>query len=193
MTSALLLTGVASAASADDAPERPATLGAGYVYAFDDTDIRFATGDTDDAQGFSLFASYRFNDWLASLVRAEYLDGFEFRYTDTVLSDTDDVRTEIAFASLGVKLFPLAPVTGAILGRVNPYVEASGGFFFAEVGMPRNLQLREYGFAARFAGGVDIGLTDWLELTVAGAYILPTGETQDFRHTTITTGLQYRY
>lgn len=181
---------IASSASADDdeEQERPGSVGVAYVLFLEDTDISLqGANNPEPAHGGALWLAYRFNDWISSMVRAEYLNGFEFNF------EGEDVRTKAVLATMGVKIFPLGPLTDAIDDVVEPFIEIGPGFMASETQLNDTGELREYAFAARFAGGVDINVTDSIGLVFSAAYTQPTAELDELTHYSVTSGVQYKF
>jgi len=197
---ALVSFGASSAAAQDKEDPRfalPGTIGAAYVVAFENFDhLQGQEGDTGEGHGGTVFMTYRFNQWIASVVRGELIDGFEIGFAG------DDVKTLLAQGSLGARIYPAARLTGVIDHRVEPYLEAVGGFGFGErnlgvgfdeVGRAFNLDQREYGFVARFAAGAEVWVTEQIGLDVSALYNQPTGELVDWAYYGVSAGLIYRF
>ena len=181
---------VASKATADDEErfDRPGTIGLAFVYASDDFDhVAGQSGGTDDAVGGTFWLNYRFNQWIASQARGDYVRGFQLGF------DGDDATTQYAQGSLGIRVFPLAPLTEGFDDRVEPFVDLTGGVGHADRYLGGSLDQKEIGFAARFAAGADVWLTDSIGLEFSAFYNLGTGEIVDFSYYGGTTGVSYRF
>ena len=199
---ALASFGASSAAAQEKEDSRislPGTIGAAYVVAFDNFDhLQGQEGDPGEGHGGTVFMTYRFNQWIASVVRGELIDGFEIGFGG------DDVKTLLAQGRLGARIYPAAALTGVIDHRVEPYLEAVGGFGFGErnlgvgfdvdvPGLALNLDQREYGFVARFAAGAEVWVTEQIGLDVSALYNQPTGELVDWAYYGVSAGLIYRF
>ncbi|GEM_PF-6381176 len=166
----------------------PGTIGAAYVLAVENFDhLPGQAGNTGEGHGGTVFMTYRFNQWIASVVRGELIDGFEIGFAG------DDVKTLLAQGSLGARIYPVAPLTGVLDHRIEPYVEAVGGFGFGERNLGLALDQREYGFVARFAAGAEVWLTEQIGLDVSALYNQPTGELVDWAYYGASAGLIYRF
>ncbi len=193
-----VLIGFTSAAHAEDEEVRRGAVSISYVYGFEDSGGRSITGagrSVDDASGVSLAMTYRVNSWLASVVRGEYMNGFGFYFVDLDAGDVvgDDVRTEVITGTVGAKIYPMGFVSDEIGGLIEPFLEVGGGFAWADIDLPAGADLKEAGFVGRFSGGVDINVTDAFGLVTAISYVLPTGEANEFRYWSVSTGVQYRF
>lgn len=189
------LIGFTSAAQAADEEVRRGSVSVSYVYGFEDFDVSTAGagGSTDDASGVTLAMAYRVNSWLASVVRGEYMNGFQFYFIYPGDSVGDDVRSQIITGTVGAKIYPIGFVSDEIGGLIEPFVEVGGGFAWADVDLPLGADTKEAGFVGRFSVGVDINVTDAFGLVTAVAYVLPTGEATDYRYYSVSTGIQYRF
>ena len=173
----------------DDRFERRGAIGVGYVYAASDYDhVPGQGGGNDGASGFTIRMTYRFNQWVASHARGDYVRGFDVRFLG------DDVDADYGQGTIGVRVFPLAPLTEAFDDRVEPFLDATGGIGH----VTRNFQgavsdEKEYGFAARFAAGADIWLTDSIGVELGAFYNLGTGELYDYSYYGGTGAVTYRF
>lgn len=179
-----------SSAIADDDErfDRRGAIGLAFVYAGDDFDhLAGQSGGTDDAVGGTFWLTYRFNQWLATQARGDYVYGFELNFGG------DDADTQYAQGSLGVRLFPLAPLTEAFDDRVEPFVDLTAGVGHVDRYLGGSADQKEIGFAARFAVGADIWLTESIGVELSSFYNLGTGEIVDFSYYGGTTGVTYRF
>lgn len=188
----LVVAAFAPTAMADDDEgdrfDRRGAVGAAFVYAGDDyEDLAGQSGATDDGLGGTFWMTYRFNQWVASQVRGDYINGFEVRFGG------DDVSTEYGQASIGVRLFPLAPLTKGFDDRVEPFVDLTGGLGHADRNLGGRSDRKAFGFAARFAAGTDIWLTESIGIELSAFYNLGVGALFDYSYFGGTSGLTYRF
>lgn len=176
-------------ASADENRfERPGSVGLAYVAAFENFDHVAGSGShIDQANGGTIWLSYRFNQWVASVTRAEVVDGFDIRFGG------NDAGTILASGYLGVRVFPLAPISEGLDDRIEPYLETVLGIGWGERDLGGSVDQREVGFVARFSAGVSFWLTESIGLDVGALYHQPTGELQDWAYYGASAGLQYRF
>lgn len=131
----------------------------------------------DDGGGIDLRAGYRFYQYLAAEVIYQYYSGFAIKER---ISNTDDSFDGWSL-SLNGKGF-------ALLGAIQPYgVVGLGGLVFTEK------RRDDSGFFARLGGGVDLYLTDHLVIEAEAAYVMPTGDLNDFQFATFGGNIQYRF
>ncbi|MEM9173804.1 MAG: outer membrane beta-barrel protein [Myxococcota bacterium] len=167
---------------------RRGVIGLAYVYAESDFDFEPGQGNhVDQANGGTVFLTYRFNQWIASQARGTYLRGFEIRFAG------NDESTEIGQGTIGVRLFPLAPLTAAIDDRVEPFLDLTGGLSHVDRGLSGNSKRSAYSFLARFGGGADVWITDAVGIELSGFYNLGVGDIYDYRNYGGTAGILYRF
>lgn len=54
-------------------------------------------------------------------------------------------------------------------------------------------QFKDIDLAARFGGGVEVYVTDWLSLNVEGVYVRPTGRVESYDYVSLSAGLLFRF
>lgn len=189
-----IVLGAAAAHAQDDVSpdaerfERRGILGAGYVIAFDDFEtLENSVGNTSAGQGFSIWLGYRFNAWVATIARGEYVRGLETNFNG---NDTD---TELASGTLGARVYPLASISERWDDRIEPYAEVTVGLGNVDRDLGSNLEAKETNFVSRFALGFDVWITESVGLTFSSAYWLPAGDLSDFRYYSGNAGVQYRF
>ncbi len=172
----------------EDRFARPGAVGAAFVYAGDDyDDLDAQSGGTDDGYGGTFWMTYRFNQWVASQVRGDYIKGFEVSFGG------DDVDTQYGQGTLGARLFPLAPFTESIDDRVEPFVDLTGGIGHVDRNLGGRADKKQYGFVARFAAGADVWLTASIGIELSAFYNLGTGRLFDYSYFGGTAGVTYRF
>ena len=167
---------------------RRGTVGLAYVYGESDFDHEPGSGThIDQADGGTFWMTYRFNQWIASQVRGTYLNGFEIRFNG------NDRGTQIGQATLGARLFPLAPLTAAIDDRVEPFLDVSLGLSHVDRQLGGSSKRKKWGVVSRFGGGADFWITDAIGIELSGFYNLAIGQIVDYSNYGGTAGLTTRF
>ena len=173
-------------------------IGAGFVYAVEDFDIDenssgFSRGpgsssslNFDDSLGYNLRAGYRVHPNVAIEGLFEHYVEFEADINGFGRgADTLTVEAEGLAGFANAKFFALTdalqPYASVGVGALNGEVEVAG------------LSTDETEFAARFGGGVDAYVTENVYFNIEAAYVLPTGDLDDFGIIPISGGLGYRF
>lgn len=181
----------ARAALADDASHTGPYLGASGVYAIEDFRPSFG-----DSAGIAVTLGWRWNRWLATELRYEWLEGFDS--TGAVAGITDPalnlprggVEIDTHQATINTKLFalegPLSPYAVAGLGALIVNTELRA----AKFSKPFRI---DAGFAARLGAGVEMALGPHWVIDLQAAYLLGTGAVSRERHASVGLGLAYRF
>lgn len=136
--------------------------------------------DVDEPVGMNGRIGYRLHSLFAVEAAAEWLPE-----ADVDVFGSDIGTVESWTATLNGKAYPLS-------GRFQPFGLVGLGAMIAE-GDGAGLSNKEYGFAARFGGGVDIYLTAKLMAAFEISYVLPTGDLNDLDFVSLGWGLGYRF
>jgi hypothetical protein len=171
----LLVSATAACAEEGEFGRSGPFLGAGALYAFNDFGGDASDPEPDDTWGYRLGAGYRFNEYFALELTGEHFVSFEDSAGDTM----------VAVAAANGKLYPIS-------GWIQPYVSVGAGWSWVDderAGSNENSS----GFAARFAGGVDVYFhRNWAAFFEVG-YFLPTGARDDYGAVPLSFGVIYRF
>ena len=188
-----LLTSVGAARADDPDPDAPGGfyVGVGGVYAFENFDFAF-----DDSAGVELRLGWRWNRWIATELRYEWLEGFDSTgpirgYNVPPLNPTlGDVELDTHQVMVNAKLYPIE-------GPIQPYAIVGLGAFIV------NTELRaaqfdkpfriDAGFAARLGAGVEVPLSPHWAVAFEGAYLLGTGRVEREPYGTLGLNVLYRF
>jgi opacity protein-like surface antigen len=149
-----------------------------------DTDPKF-----DNSGGVDFRAGYRVHPRVAVEFDYQWQAGFYSSNPAVKLPGTEGIEIDTHLLSLNAKVF-------AATGRWQPYglVGASLLIFNKEI---VNLKPKpwdvDYGFAPRFAAGLDYYITENWALTLEGTYIVPVGVVDGANYGTVGGGFQYRF
>ena len=184
--------------SGADYARRGFYLGAGGFYAISDYDL--TTSDLDvvppelpgldpefsNTGGVDVRVGYRAFSHLAFEADYQWQAGFDS--TNDAIAPPLEIDTHLV--SLNAKLF-------ALTGRWQPYglVGASLLVFNTEIVDPdfEKPWSVDYGFAPRFAAGVDFYVSEHWLLNVEGTYVVPVGSLHGANMGTVGAGFQYRF
>lgn len=180
-----LLMGIAwdAAEAAETEDHAGVYLGIGAGFGFENFQNTGGLDIDGEAFGFDAWGGYRFNEWIASELQLEYLNGF-----DTKIFGVSLDGQLVTFGS-NVKLFPLASVSE----RIEPFVIVGPGFTWFELDAGSFGTADELDFSARFGGGIDFHVTDHLALQVSSSYVLQTGDLEDADYVSLVAGIQYGF
>jgi hypothetical protein len=176
ISAAVILGAGAPAVAADEEFGRSGPfVGAGAAVSFENFGGSAGNNSPDEAWGYQLKAGYRFNEYFALEADGEHFPSFN--------SSTGDV--EIWDATLNGKLYPLH-------GFIQPYLSAGAGW--SGINDDRAASNEDsQGFAARFAGGVDVYFHRNFGAFAEVAYFLPTGARADYDMIPLSFGIFYRF
>ena len=139
--------------------------------------------------GVDFRAGYRVNSRVAVELDYQFQAGFDSSNPAVVLPGTGGIEIDTHLLSLNAKVF-------AATGRWQPYglLGASLLIFNKEIvdrkPKPWNI---DYGFAPRFAAGLDYYICENWALTLEGTYIVPVGVLDGANYGTVGGGFQYRF
>ncbi len=151
-------------------------VAAGASYAFEAFSGNASDPAPDDAWGYHLAAGYRFNEYFAIEATGEHFPSFD--------DSTGDV--EIWMAALNGKLYPFHYF-------VQPYLAAGAGWSGVNDTRRPSNDDNNSGFAARFAGGVEVYLTRNWGGFVEASYYLPTGDSSNYDMVPLSFGVFFRF
>ncbi len=154
--------------------------------------------------GLHARAGYRFHPRLAAEIQYEWISEWTIDGRDTTRTEPR-ATAEVARAEAWATTANLKLYLGT--GIVQPYVVGGVGVmrFQGDSRSPRRVAnnrpffelntdgVREYGFASRWGGGVDIYFNDDLSLVLGTTYVLPEGEIDPYDYLSFEWGLQYRF
>jgi hypothetical protein len=176
IVTSLAWTGTASAVDDEFGRSGP-YLVAGASYAFENFDGIAGQSSPDDAWGYHLAGGFRFNEWFALEISGEHYPGFD--------DSTGDV--EIWVAALNGKFYPLH-------GFIQPYLAVGAGWSGVEDTRAGPSETNSMGFAARFAGGLEVYFHRNFGAFLEASYFLPTGsKREDFDMVPLSFGVFYRF
>ncbi len=181
----------AKCAWADEPEPQGLSFGFGGVYAIEHFGASF-----DDSSGVDLRLGWRWNRWVATELRYEWLEGFDSTGPVPGLNvpgldlSRGGVELDTHQVMLSGKFYPCE-------GRLQPYATLGLGALIV------NTELRapqfakpfriDAGFASRLGAGLDFALSRHWVLNFEGAYLLGTGAVERERYGSIGLGLRYRF
>lgn len=199
---ALLSLLVASTAAAETYSQSGIYLFVGGLTAFDDFDDK-AGNSLDESLGFDIRIGYRFKDYLAAEIAANFIDGFE----GNVPTDGGTSKISASGGNVTLNLRAIYP-----LGRFEIYALAGVGGAWSS---PKTVNftgticgdgligwwckgdskfVRNSGaFIAKFGAGGDLWLSKRIALTIDALYVLPTGDLKDQRYIKVAWGARFRF
>jgi opacity protein-like surface antigen len=154
--------------------------------------------------GLHARVGYRFHPHFAAEGQFEWISEWTINGRDSErtnpTSSSEVGRAEAWTATANVKFYLLT-------GRVQPYLVGGIGLMRFQGDnrsplIPANSRpifelntdgVRDYGFASRWGGGVDIYFTDQLSLVLGASYVIPEGQIDPYDYVSIEWGLQYRF
>ena len=138
--------------------------------------------DFDEALGGSVRLGSRVHPLFAIEVQYEYTGVFEARAAGAKL----ELDQHVATANGKLYLFP---------GRFEPFMLAGMGYAHAELEASGTLQGDDSGdgFVLRVGTGAQVGLLEWLSLTVEGGFVLPSGDLNDLSYFSVGGGLNLHF
>ena len=156
-------------------------LGIGPGFGFENFDVPGGI-DIDAAFGFDAWGGYKFNEWIATELQLEYLNGFDI--------DVANIDGQAVTFGANVKLFPFAFV---LTDRIQPFLMAGPGFTWLQLDVGPLGTADDLGFSARFGGGIDFYITDNVALQASSSYVLTTGDLDGADYISLVTGIQYKF
>lgn len=161
-------------------------VGVAAAYVLED----FDTGlDVDNSRSASATIGYRVHRYVSIELRGEYLDDFDVRASDAD-DGAFDADLDGYFFVVGPKFYPLA-------GSIQPFIGFGLGAMRAEIdGIGRDgTAINDAATEAvvRFAGGVDVFVSENLVLNLEAAYASPGGDLEGIDLGTLGAGLTFRF
>lgn len=135
---------------------------------------------SDSTWGLGLRAGVRGDRYWAAELQFEWIDGFDIRGT------SGDVDGYAVTANGRAFLVPGS-------GRIQPFALVGIGWGEYEVEHDNRFNLRRDDFVARFGGGLELYLTDYVAFTFDANYLLGTGDVSDVRYTSLAGGILARF
>ena len=148
--------------------------------------ITSANSNTDDSWGYGGRIGWRIIDRLAVEGQFQMLNRVEIH---SHVPGGSDLRSRATFMTAmgNAKAYLLTE-------RIQPYALAGLGYGYAELRPPGGgTKDRDDGFAAQFGAGTDFYVTDNLGVMTEVAYVLPTGDIDDYDYVALYFGVLLRF
>ncbi len=154
--------------------------------------------EIDESLGLNLRGGYR-GRWAGGELHFEWIEGYDIEVINP-LGDSDDYTIDGWAVTLDGKLYPLDGVQSslpALAKRFQPFLSAGIGYLtFSSIRpqQPPRADFREWDFAIRTGGGVDVYLTNNVAISVDATYVYPVADDLDgLDYLSIGWGLLYRF
>jgi opacity protein-like surface antigen len=151
-----------------------------------------------ESLGINARAGYRGN-WAGGELRFEWMEGYDVDMINS-LGDADDYEIDGWAVTLDGKLYPFDGVQDSLpelAKRFQPFLSGGIGyltFSSTRPGQPAGADFREWDFALRAGGGVDVYLTKNVAISVDATYVYPVADDLDgLDYLSIGWGLLYRF